>query len=269
MDILSQNIQNITALPPIPDSLLEIQHISNDPYSSLKDLANVIQKDPMLTANILKLANAPIYGLEEHVNTIQQAISLFGISSIVGFAMVHAIESTLNVDFLPYKINSAKFLEIANMQNALAFHWKDGLDNAKTNIFLTASFLMSVGSLLISDYIIKENLTQKFQSALSENNTLDEIETEICGFSHKMISAAMFEVWDFDQRIVQAIRQSTFAGASQEAIDIVSSRLAVISAAVNLKEQLSENSIASAIELASNLGLDAQEFKNIIERISE
>lgn len=268
MDNIAERVQHVSALPPMPDSIIKIQEISSDPLSSLRDLAAIIQDDPMLTADILKLANSPIYALKEHVNTVHQAISMFGISSIVGFAMAYAIEQTLSVDLSPYDITPEEFLKVAQTQNAIAFHWLEGLDSSNANILLTSSFLMEMGSLLISDYIIKEKLVEQFKTALQSDENLDETESAICGFNHKSISAGMFEAWDFDERIVVAIRQSAIMDQSLES-NSISARLAVISTAVNLKERFTEHSIASAAALADKIGLDGDYFKKIVTLVRE
>jgi len=193
---------------------------------------------------------------------------MFGISSIVGFAMAYAIEQTLSVDLSPYDITPEDFLNVAQTQNALAFHWLEGLDSNSANILLTSSFLMEMGSLLIADYIMKENMVDQFHTALQSDANLDEIEFKVCGFNHKMISAGMFESWDFDERIVQAIRQSAILDQSLETSSICA-RLAVISMAVNLKERFTEHSIASAAELADKIGLDGNHFKKIVTLVRE
>lgn len=268
MENITQRIQHISALPPMPESIVKIQAISNDPLSSLKDLVAIIQNDPMLTADILKLANSPIYSLKEHVNTLQQAISMFGMASIVGFAMAYSVEQTLSVDLLSYKVSPEEFLKVAQAQNALAFHWLEGLDSSSANILLTSSFLIEMGSLLISDYILKENLVDQFHAALQSDKNLDEIEISLCGYNHQTISAEMFKIWDFDERIVDTIAQSANITQATQ-FNSISSRLAVISTAVNLKERFTQRSIASAVELADKLGLDGEYFKKIAQLVRE
>lgn len=260
-----QQVQHVDALPPLPDSFVKIQQVANNPSSSFKEIANIIQKDPLLTANILKFANSPLYGFKEPINSVQQAISLFGISTIVGFTMNQTISNTLNVNFSPYKIGANTFLEIVTMQNAIAYRWQEGLNRENTDIMLAASFLMEIGSLLIADYITKEDLESPFHEALNSERDLTEIEIELCGRNHLLISADMFEVWGLDPKISKAIRSS----ATHESLDEVSARLAVISTAINLKEQLSDHSIQAAVELAERFGLDGREFQKIIEQIRE
>lgn len=262
MNDLNARIEQISALPPLPESFTKIQQVANNPFSSIKEIAEVIQKDPLLQANILKFANSPLYGLKEHVNSIQQVISLFGISSIVGFAMAQAVQHTIPVDFSPYSITSSRFMEIATMQNALALAWKEGLSSAERDILLTSSFLMGIGSLLIADYLNRENLITDFQKTLKEHSIL-ETEAILCGFTHLEISAAMFEAWGLDIQISDAIRKSGLEKVDND----ISGRLAVITTALNLKETLSKDSLAAALKRAEELGLDGHYFEQIAQKL--
>lgn len=260
MSSLAPHVQHISALPPLPNTLEAIQKAAHDPFASFKEIADAVQKDPLLSANVLKLSNSPLYGLKEPITTLQQAISLFGISTIVGFAMTQAIQNTLSVNFAPYRISPSQFLERATAQNAVAFRWKRGLSPQENDIYMTASFLMEVGSLLISDYLIRENLVNSFQQALDGGKPLIEIEEELCGFNHHTIGAAMFEEWGFSPSIISVIRES----ASDQAQDPIAKRLFVISQAINLKEQLSEASIHASLRSAVALGFDTRELSTIL-----
>lgn len=263
MSTLTPHVKHISALPPLPDTLESIQKAAHDPLASFKEIADAVQKDPFLSANILKLANASVYGFKEPITTLQQAISMFGISTVVGYAMTQAIQNTLSVDFAPYHITPSQFLEHATAQNAVAFRWKRGLNSEENDVYMTASFLMEVGSLLIADYLIRENLVTAFQQALENGTSLIEAEKELCGFNHHTIGAAMFEEWGFSPSIVRVIRES----GSAQAADPIAKRLFIISQAINLKEQLSEISIQNSLQKAEELGFDTQELSVIYRQM--
>ena len=78
--------KRIKALPPLDDTVTKIQAICKNENSSLNDLSQIIEKDPMLTANILRSANSPLYGFSREVTTISRAVALFGMATISGFA---------------------------------------------------------------------------------------------------------------------------------------------------------------------------------------
>lgn len=123
---------------------------------------------------------------------------------------------------------------------------------------------MGVGSLLIADYLSRENLIGDFQKALKEH-TLLEAEAMLCGFNHLEISASMFEAWGFDTQISDAIRKSGLDTIEDEN----SARLAVISTALNLKDNLSKESLSAASKKAEQLGLNGHYFEEIAQKLNE
>ena len=57
----SSILKKIKALPPLDDTVMQIQRICTDKNSSLNDLVKVVEGDPMLTANILKSSKIGVF----------------------------------------------------------------------------------------------------------------------------------------------------------------------------------------------------------------
>ena len=55
-------LKKIKQLPPLPESAMQIEAVYQDPNSSFNDMVKILEKDPLLTADILKAANSPLYG---------------------------------------------------------------------------------------------------------------------------------------------------------------------------------------------------------------
>jgi len=70
-----KNSRDITSLPQI---LAEVIRVSRDEESSIKDLADVISRDPVLTSRVLRMVNSPYYGLSRQVGSIKQAVISLG-----------------------------------------------------------------------------------------------------------------------------------------------------------------------------------------------
>jgi hypothetical protein len=108
---MNENIlKKIKSLPPLPKSVMQIQQITSDPNASIADLIKVVKEDPMLTANLLKAANSPLYGFSRQIKNVDQAISLFGMSTVKGFALSSAVRSTMKIDLSAYGISEDKFV---------------------------------------------------------------------------------------------------------------------------------------------------------------
>jgi len=95
-------IKRVKNFPPLDETIIKIQEISNRKNSSLRELVQVVEKDPMLTANILKATNSPLYGFTREIKSVNQAVSLFGMATIRGFALSSMMQSSIKMDLSPY-----------------------------------------------------------------------------------------------------------------------------------------------------------------------
>ena len=48
-------------LPPFPDIVLKLQRMIKDPQKSIKDIAMLIEYDPVMAGKIIKLSNSAYY----------------------------------------------------------------------------------------------------------------------------------------------------------------------------------------------------------------
>jgi HD-like signal output (HDOD) protein len=60
----------------MPKTIIDIETLRNSPNSDHQDLLEIIKKDPIIIANILKIANSAMYGFSGKVKNIKMAISL-------------------------------------------------------------------------------------------------------------------------------------------------------------------------------------------------
>ena len=69
-------------IPQFPEHVLEILHILDDPAKSFGDIAPIVSQDSNLIAELLKTANASVYGLPRSVQTIEQAVAVLGLPAL-------------------------------------------------------------------------------------------------------------------------------------------------------------------------------------------
>ncbi|MBW2409344.1 MAG: HDOD domain-containing protein, partial [Deltaproteobacteria bacterium] len=69
----SKILRSLVNLPPMPHIILKAKEIMEDPHSSLRDLAEVIETDQAIVARVLTLANSAYYGVSGMVSSIQHA----------------------------------------------------------------------------------------------------------------------------------------------------------------------------------------------------
>jgi len=265
-------LKKIKALPPLDDTIMKIQRICTDKNSSLNDLVKVVEGDPMLTANILKSSNSPLYGFSREIKNISHAISLFGMATIRGFALSSAIKQNIKIDLSPYDLTNAKFLEISVAQSALMFNWFSKVDRTMLDILVPASFMMEVGKIIIANEITEQNKTQEFIDALKKVTNISEIsalERATVGFSNEEITAKIFEQWNLEQELVEAIRFSNSPQDAEGHIEPFSNALLVVKNCINIFSQFEESNINASLELLEKNSLDKEVFLNAVEKVSQ
>ncbi len=257
-------VNQIKALPPLPKSVLEVQRITNDPNSSIADLVKVIKNDPMLTANLLKVANSPLYGFTRQIKSVDQAVSLFGMVPIKGFVISFAIRNSMKFDLSAYGIDENHFHMISTKRNALALNWyaskKDKLD-----IIATDSFLIDLGAVIISLILIGENKADEFKSRLTKENRY-ELEKEFVGATTPEITAEIFKHWHFGDELIIPI-ENIEVPEKAENYQEEAAALKVIKTIYDLLDKEFKDNFPKGIELAQKYNLDVDKLQKALEKL--
>jgi len=76
-------------LPTLPEVALRLQEVVDDPHSSAKDVAKIIEDDPAIATKVLKMVNsvfyAPLYG--EEITQLTPAIARLGFITVTNIAL--------------------------------------------------------------------------------------------------------------------------------------------------------------------------------------
>lgn len=74
-------LKSIT-IPPRPAILLALQEEQRKETPDFKKLIDLIEEDPSLVAALLKTVNSPLYGGRTRIASVQQALTLLGLSNL-------------------------------------------------------------------------------------------------------------------------------------------------------------------------------------------
>ena len=76
-------------LPTLPEVALRLQEVVDDPHSSAKDVAKIIEDDPAIATKVLKMVNsvfyAPVHG--EEITQLTPAIARLGFITVTNIAL--------------------------------------------------------------------------------------------------------------------------------------------------------------------------------------
>jgi putative nucleotidyltransferase with HDIG domain len=75
-------LRNIRNLPTLPDVVMEILRLCESPNSTTREIAKLVEKDPVLTTKVLKLVNSSYFGLSRELFSVNQALVLIGYNNL-------------------------------------------------------------------------------------------------------------------------------------------------------------------------------------------
>jgi HD-like signal output (HDOD) protein len=256
-------LEEIKSLPPLPVSVVRIQEMCMNNDTEVAELSLVIEHDPMLSANILKSVNSPLYGMSKEISSISKAVMLFGISMIRGFAAASAIKKSVPVDLSPYSATIEDLTRVSTLQMSLAKEWYQNIDKDMLPLLQSGAFLMELGKLVASLKVISSGNGELFSQEIAQNGSIEEIERKYLEMSSYEIASAMFEHWNFETALIETLREISNPSTKNP----YAQPLRVIAQAVNLRNPFSESSISAALKSVEIFGLDKSAFEEAIRAV--
>lgn len=258
-------LKKIKQLPPLPESAMQIEAVYQDPDSSFNDMVKILEKDPLLTADILKAANSPLYGFSREINAISQAVGLFGMGTVRGFALASIVKKSFTLDLAPYGINNEMFSALSKKQHGLMTAWCLRKENKLLGVLSPAAFLVEIGKVLIAQQVISDGNQEKFRDALAELGDVEAAEREVVGVDTPEVSATIFSQWKFEEGLVDVIRNCQNPEKAEEEDQRPARILHVVRTAVPINGVLTDASVEAAKELITKYDLDMESFDKAIE----
>ncbi len=260
-------LKKIKQLPPLPESAMQIEAVYQDPDSSFNDMVKILEKDPLLTADILKAANSPLYGFSREINAISQAVGLFGMGTVRGFALASIVKKSFALDLSPYGINNDMFSALSKKQHALITSWCIRKENKLLGILSPAAFLVEIGKVLIAQQIIADGKQEEFTKALADLGNVEEAEKQVLGIDTPEVSSTIFKQWKFEDGLVNVIGNCLNPDNAEEDDKRPASILMAVRAAVPINGVVTEDSIMAAKEIIAKYNLNLESFETAIENI--
>ncbi len=187
-------------LPPLPMAASKVLSMIEDPDLSIREICRVLSDDPALAARVLAISRSAHYAQRNMPKNLQGAIQVVGLHSLRYILIAAATQSL----FIANHQISGKLwshsLAVALTARILSerVDFPDG-DQA----FLTG-LLHDVGEMILchGDPAAFERLLVEVQE---KKLSLVEKEKETYAFDHAFIGLALFDSWNIDSEIGQAI----------------------------------------------------------------
>ncbi len=200
---LAELIASTNELSSLPSTTMQLMKLLDDETVDATQVLAVIEKDPSLTANLLKLANSAFYGLRRQVGSAREALILLGNKTIVTLAFATSMGDVLRGPLAAYRLGRNDLWHHALGTALAATHLASlaGCQETRERAF-TAGLVHDIGKLLLNRPLKRELDQLPPDCSFS---CLLEAETNILGFNHAEAGARLGESWNFPTYLVESI----------------------------------------------------------------
>ena len=208
-ELIFKKLESISNLPTLPAVMQKLSQAIRNPNADAALIAGIIKDDPAMMTRIIKVVNSAAYGLPDPVHSLQQAISILGMTALNNIALSTAVFSSCASQqktgfdrnaFWKHCICTGIAANILSTRTSSTVKKRFPKD-----ILHLCGLLHDIGKILLDEYFHDE-FTVIIARAAERQIPVFQAEIEICGTSHAEIGAWLGQRWHLSPDIIQAIR---------------------------------------------------------------
>jgi HD-like signal output (HDOD) protein len=185
-------------LAVLPATVVDLLRLLSDPLASAGQVQKVLDRDPAMTSNVLKISNSAFYGVRREIASVRDALVMLGNRRTATLGLATAMVPILRRDLKGYGMTRDQFwnhsLLTASASSEAARHL--GMGPLQCEAF-TAGLIHDIG-LLVLDPVLAD---LGFNGEVRDPGT----ETQALGFSHCQAGALLAEHWGFPQILIDPV----------------------------------------------------------------
>ena len=120
---LRELLSNKLTIPTLPEVVLKVQELIEDPDAGTREIGELVAKDAPLAAKVLRVANSAYYGLPGRCISAEHACTVLGVQALRSIVMQVAVMQTFG------RVFSESVFDIQQI-------WDHSIQSAKLSSFL-------------------------------------------------------------------------------------------------------------------------------------
>jgi HD-like signal output (HDOD) protein len=198
-------VSDVATLVSLPEVVLRINQMVDDPKSSAEDIGRIVAQDAALTARLLTLANSALFGMQRKVDTVGRAIAVLGTRQVrdltLGLSAVRAFSGIPN-DL----VSMGSFWHHSVLCAVAARSLAGQCVRGRPESSFVAGLLHDIGQLVLFAKAPTESRQALLMTIDAPNEPdLHLCEREILGFDHARVGGLLARRWRLPPSLAEAI----------------------------------------------------------------
>lgn len=198
-------VKALHSLPPMPETATQILNLRSQADVKIEKIVEVIEKDPVLVAQIVSYANSAFFGQAGSVKSLKDAIfRVLGVDAVMNMALALSVGSTFKIpQFGPVgakEIWKSSIYTAALMQRlSMLMPWGERPNPGTAYL---VGLLYDIGLLVLGHLFNEEYI--EFNNYLEKNPGVNifKAENHILGISHIEVGKMVMRMWNMPEELI-------------------------------------------------------------------
>ena len=200
-----ERVKALHSLPPMPETASKILELRSIPDVKVEQIVEVIEKDPVLVAQIVSYANSAFFGQAGSVKSIKDAIfRVLGVDAVLNMALALSVGSTFKMPksglvgakaVWKSSVYSASLMQRLSM--LMPWGERPNPGTAYLIGLLNDVGLFVIGHLFTEEYIELNNYLEKNKDA-----NIFEAENHVLGINHLEVGKMVMRMWNMPDELI-------------------------------------------------------------------
>lgn len=200
MEGVIQLVRRLHSLPALPETVMRIRKLADDPTTDAREVEKAIETDPAIVAKVVSMANSPTYGFKREVDTLEAATRLLGTRDIYNLVLSAAVVDYFKASkHFDYK----RFWRHSRFCATAARVISDESKTGDPSTHFVAGLLHGLGRVAMAE-VIPERYREVDQEATVE--AIIKHEEAMFGIAHPEVGYMLADIWDLPADITIPIR---------------------------------------------------------------
>ena len=203
---IKEQLKKCKTLPTLPGVAVELISQFRKSEVNLEKTSQIIQRDPALTATVLKFVNSPCYGVRKEVTSVTHAIALLGLNAIrtiaLSFSLVRGLRRSDHDGF-----DYTRYWQRSILMGIAARAMGKVKNVTELDHLFLAGLLQDIGMLALQE-LVPDVYGDICQRAAGDHTKQYELERELLGTDHTEVGAWLAEMWHLPEVYALEIRGS-------------------------------------------------------------
>lgn len=186
---LRNRIEKLGDLPTLPHVVQRLAAMIGRPTVSTEEIGSIIEKDQVLAAKVLRLANSPFYGFPSRIGSVPHAVIVLGFNVVKGLTLCASALSIMKDAGMDQLWRHS--LGVAITANFLAAR----LEIKNPEELFVAGLLHDIGKVVLYVKWPEVGTSIKDTLQVGGDRSLFDVEQDVTGLSHADIGGCLANAW--------------------------------------------------------------------------